>query len=182
MWGGTGGALPPLPPGLPPPPMPAFPAPPPGLPPPIVASMSVAPPSFASVLAPPAPTQSALDALFEGIDINVPTAPSMMSDPALEAGDFMIDADLSDEPPPPAAASEPSTEWAASSALGADLLAAFNASSGDEPALAPSETSFADVTGVLTQRLSALAGRLRAEGRIEDADLVTEAMATINLG
>lgn len=152
---------------------------------------------------------STLDTIFDGIDISVPTAPAKVSDPALDAGDFMIDVAPAQPPAPPPTGDG---EWASSSALGADLLAAFNSASDpteseievgggidismDAPGLPPPPPGPDPVVHFpppapaptpmptslpLVDRLNMLAQRLRAEGRVDDADVVTEAMALIQL-
>ncbi len=75
-----------------------------------------------------------------------------MSDPALEAGDFMG-----------AGTPQPSDE-----------MSGWDA--------ADSSDASPPVPQHLMQRLESLAARLHQEGREQDADLITEALATINLG
>ncbi len=127
-------------------------------------------PSVGSGAPPPAPAGegTSLDSIFDGIDIAAP-APSPMSDPALDAGDFLPHA------PPPVPGGD-GVDWGGSAApssgdLGQDLVAAFNAASTESlPAPGPAP---------LDTRLRALAERLRAEGRSDDADILTEAILSL---
>ena len=115
---------------------------------------------------------NALDNIFDGIDIAVPKgAAPPMTDSSLDAGDFMG----TTAPSRPAAPQDnPTSEWGPpGGGLGADLLAAFNAA--DTQAIEqPAELTLMD-------RLRSLAEKLRAEGRVAEADLVTQAVATLSL-
>jgi hypothetical protein len=154
------------------PPSRPFPSPPPAMPP--------APPPLGAGelpfpwLPPPpqAPFASSQLASVRGADLGLdggtlPARPSTMSDPALDAGDFMPSPDAllrgsslgMDSAPPPAPPPMPDLD-----ASFADLAVAASGRATSLPT-----------------RLSALAARLRAEGRGEDADLVAEAGAKIDL-
>jgi hypothetical protein len=101
----------------------------------------------------------------------VPRAsPGPMNDPALEAGDFLPKPTVQNENLS-SPMDDPSSDMGMS--LGVDLVSAFN--SIDTEALpAPGELA-------LDTRLRALAEMLRREGRTVDADLVSEAIAALQL-
>jgi hypothetical protein len=145
-----------------------LPPPPPGLPPPPALAQSLRAPPRSD---PAGKLGGGLDNIFDGLDIGAPKAsPGSLSDPAIEAGDFLPKPTLQNENLS-SPVHDPSGDMGF--ALGADLVSAFNAA---DTASLPAPGPIA-----LDTRLRALAELLRGEGRTLDADLVAEAIAALQL-
>jgi hypothetical protein len=128
----------------------------------------------------PNPTSDGLAGIFDDFSLRPPSSEApTLSDSADEAGDFLPTPTQSNAPLPPVS-DEVTAEVGHSSALGVDLVAAFEAEiSGDGGFDPGAEASTASMPSPIIVRMRSLADRLRLEGRDNDADVILQALLLI---